>query len=267
MKKVVALLWLALVAIPAVAFGQSIDWMTRPLWELDPSMPKEWRQDIARQRRAITHAKWNVCIDVQMVALEESKALELLPQLQSVEQKEVDAAWARLQGMIRKGEATLLAWPMVQTVDGAGGASQTTLEKRYPTNFEPPQVPQTLSGPPPKPGPIRADTVEGLPNAYETRNLEVSLEASPVVLSEGRQLYLDLRVSRVDLIGFQDFGYALSVHNALVPAPQPLFFAARSTLELKLRNGQRQLVAVHKLAKPENFIELHLVRAMVRPAD
>jgi hypothetical protein len=203
-----------------------------------------------------------------MVALEESKAVEFLPQLQSIEQKEVDAAWARLQDMIRNGEATLMAWPIVQTVDGAGGVSETALEKRYPTEFEPPREPQTFSvGPPQPPVHIRPDTVEGLSLAYETRNLGVTLEAWPVVLGEGRRLHLQLRVSRIELLRFEDFGYALTHYNTLVPAPEPLFFTAKSTLELKLQSGQRQLVGVHKLMKPENSIELHFIRAIIRPAD
>lgn len=267
MMRGAALLWLVLLGVPAMVSGQSTNWLMAPLWQVDPSMPKEWRESWAREHQSIVHAKWNVCIDLQMVMLDEARALELLPHLQSVDQKEVDTAWDRLQSMIRKGEATLLAWPMVRTMDGARSTSETMLEKRYPTNFEPPQVPQTFGALPPTPGPIRADTVEGLPNAYETRNLGVTLEASPVVLGEGRQLYLDLQITRVDLIGFEDFGYALTAHNTVVPAPQPLFFTLKSTLELKLQNGQRQLVAVHKRVKPENSIELHLVRAMVRSAD
>ena len=267
--KVIALFCLAVVIIPAIAFSQDTsDWLLRSLWKVDPSMPIEWQRQMLRERSAIIHAKWNVWIDLQMVALEETKALELLPQLQSVEQREVDAAWEKLQGMIRNGEAFLQAWPMVRTMDGATGLSETMLEKRYPTEFEPPQVPQTLGGVVPHtPGPIRADTVEGLPNAFETRILGVTLRAAPVVLGEGRQVYLDLDIARVEVLGFEDFGYALSVHNFLVPAPQPRFFTVRSTLELKLQNGQRQLVGVHKLTKPENFIELHLVRAVVRSAE
>lgn len=267
MTKVAALLWLVIAAIPTMAFGQTSSGLMAPVWAGDPGMPKEWWKDQASQHQVIIHARWEVCIDLQMVALDETRALELLPQLQSVEQKEVDVAWERLQGMIRKGEATLVAWPIIRTMDGARGVSETVLEKRYPTEFEPPQEPQTFGPGSPKPGKIRADTLEGLPNAFETRNIGVTLIASPVVFDEGRLLFLDLDISRVDLLGFEDFGYALTAHNTLVPAPAPRFTSLRSTLKLKLLSGQRQLVAVHKLVEPKGFIELHLIRAVVRPVD
>lgn len=267
MKKIVALLWLALIAIPALASAQLTDWLIAPLWAVDPSMPPEWQRDLPRQRQAIIHAKWNVRIDLQMIALDEARALELLPQLQSTNQPEVEAACERLQRLIRAGEATLIAWPMLCTMDGSGAASETVLEKRYSTEFEPPQQPQTLSALPPTPGPIRKDTTEGLPNAYETRNLEVTFEAWPTVLGDGHQLHVGLRISRVSLLGFDDFGYALTVHNTVCPAPQPRFLGLKSNVELKLRSGQRQLVAVHKLPAPDGRIELHLVRAVVRPAE
>jgi hypothetical protein len=267
MTKVAALLWLVIATIPTMASGQTSSGLAAPLWAVAPGMPKERQEDLARQHQAIIRARWDVCIDLQMVTLEEARALELLPQLQSVDQREVDAAWERLQGMLRKGEATLVAWPIIRTMDGARGVSETVLEKRYPTEFEPPQEPQTFGPGSPKPGKIRADTVEGLPNAYETRNLGVTLIASPLVLREGRLLFLDLDISRVDLLGFEDFGYALTVHNTLVPAPAPRFTSLRSTLKLKLQSSQRQLVAVHKLVEPKGVIEFHLIRAVVCPVD
>jgi len=50
-----------------------------------------------------------------------------------------------------------------------------------------------------------------------------------------------------------EYKQVLTVHNPLVSLPQPLILNFRSDLDLLLRNGQRQLVAVHKLAKDGDF--------------
>jgi hypothetical protein len=72
---------------------------------------------------------------------------------------------------------------------------------------------------------------------------------------------------RMNLLGMEDFGHAFTIHNTLVPAPQPLFLSLKSDLTLFLQSGQRQLIAVHKLTKPANFLEFHLVRATISKAE
>jgi hypothetical protein len=259
--KVAALLFFVAVALSERAFGQFSGPLAVPDWAQPASVQEA-------QRHARLNAKWNVCVDLQMVALEEAKALELLPHLQSEDQAEADKAWSQLQAMIKAKEATLLAWPMVRTVDGSRAVSETILEKRYPTEFEPPQQPQTFSvGPEPKHGHVNAATVESTPNAYETRNVGVTLEIEPMVLGEGKRVYLRFESSRTELLGMEDFGKVLTVHNTLITVPQPLFLYLRSDLDLILQSGQRQLIAVHKLTKPVNLLELHLIRATVSRAE
>lgn len=222
-----------------------------------------------RERQDRIHAKWNVTVDIQMVRMEEARTLELIPDLQSADRQTNDAAWARLQGMIKRKEATLVAWPFVRTSDGSRAVCETIVEERYPTEFDPPQEPQTfIPGPgPAKPGPVDDATVLDLPIAYEIRNTGVTLEVRPIVLRGGGQVGLRLTVSRIELLEFADCGFALTSHNTLVTALQPLFGNWKCDCDLKLESGQRRLIAVHKLAKPANAIELHFVRAVVAPVE
>ena len=225
--------------------------------------------DVAKaQRKAALQAKWNVCVDLQMVELEESKALEIIPHLQSADPVEADEACTRIQTMLKAGEAKLVAWPMVRTVDGYRAVSETILEKRTASEFEPPQEPQTFSvHPTPKAGPMNADTVEGFPIAFETRNLGVLLEVEPLVLSDGARVTLSLTSTSTKLLAMQDFGRVLTAHNTLITVPQPVFEMLRSNLNLNLKSGQRRFIAVHRLAKPGNTFELDLVRAVVTKAE
>ena len=57
-----------------------------------------------------------------MVALPEEKALALLPDLQ--DDAKIDAAWAQLMEALKRKEATLTGYPVVQTIEGQEGRSR-----------------------------------------------------------------------------------------------------------------------------------------------
>lgn len=231
------------------------------------------------QRQAAIHSKWNIGVDVQMVAVEEGKALDLIPELQSGEQARVEAAWTKLQAMIKAREATLLGWPMVRLVDGTRSVSESILEQRYPTEFEPPPPtaadaataaaakPEPKPSPEPKPVDEKATLKNIVPVAFETRNLGTTLEVEATVLDEGKRIHLDLVPQRVELISFEKNESVLDHGKTTVQALQPLFGTSKTVVALTVRNGERQLIGVHKLTKPAGYIELHLVRAVVMKSE
>ncbi len=207
-----------------------------------------------------------------MVSLEEAQALDLIPDLQSDDPAKADAACARVQAMIKSKQATLLAWPMVKLADGDRSTSETISEKRYPTEFEPPQeqaAGPAATTPPMLPPRTPADTP--LPEnivgtTFETRNVGPTLEVEARVRDEGKRVYLNLVSQRVELIEMEKFENIVTQHK-VVQATQPLFADSKSTITLTVQSGQRQLIGVHKLGKPANQIEFHLVRAVVSKTD
>jgi hypothetical protein len=46
---------------------------------------------------------------------------------------------------------------------------------------------------------------------------------------------------------------------------QPRFFTAKMTTTITLRNGQRNLLAFHKLPEPGNLVELFILQAWDAP--
>ena len=66
------------------------------------------------------------------------------------------------------------------------------------------------------------------------------------------------------LIARRAAGYTLWLSRK---ALQPLFGTSKTVASLTVRNGERQLVAVHKMTKPAGYIELHLVRAVVTKSE
>jgi hypothetical protein len=189
--------------------------------------------------------------------------------------------------MIKSKDAILLAWPMVRTVDGNRAVAESILEQRYPTEFESPipatpgrgsaspapvtpaGVPAPAGVPPPSPPekPQLVDHVDGVPTSFETRNAGATLEVESSVLDEGKRIFLDLVPQRVELLEMERMESYFANDKAKVNTPQPLFATSKTTQSLIVPNGQRQLIGVHKLAKPANYIEFHLLRAMATKTE
>lgn len=237
-----------------------------PVPQLSGPPVDEWK---LRQEAAI-HAKWNVCVDLQMVAVEEGKALDLIPDLQSGERGKFEAAWNRLQAMIKAKEAVLLGWPMVWGIDGSRSVSESILEKRYATGFVSPVPLKAGVGLPaaPAPSPDKDKPVvqDAIATEFETRNIGVTLEADVTVLDEGKRVHVNVVPQRVELLEMQKFVSTLA-DGKTVQETQPLFATSKTTQELTLQNGERALIGVHKLTKPEGYIEFHFVRAVATKAE
>ncbi len=196
--------------------------------------------------------QWQVRVEMQIVSVPTQVALQIVPPLR--DPRQVAVTVADLQTKIARGEATLLAWPMFWTKSGQRGSSEDIEEIRYPTEFEPPQVPGVIP-------PRRAPPVDGLPNAYETRNLGVMFEANPLVRGDGTWVDLELDALRVAFFGFRRFGPARPERKLIGAFDQPRFFTARTTTSMFVRNGEWTLVANPVVSAPEPHIELFLLRA------
>src|SRR5205085_6342160 len=133
-------------------------------------------------------------------------------------------------------------------------------EFRYPTQFQPPQIPQTVgninsgsSGGSSASIPVTPTT----PTAFETRNTGVTLEVEPVVGPDGITIDLNLVPQVVEFEGFINYGSpilspASSVLNTLTgglitsPASvitanvinQPIFSSRKVTTSVSVWDGQ-----------------------------
>ena len=206
--------------------------------------------------------QWNVRVEVLMVAMPQEKALALLPDLR--DPAKIEAAVTQILTAIDRKEATLMGYPVVHTLDGERSVAETILEKRYPTEFEPPTTPQN-AGQAPLPAAATAISDTPIPTAFETRNVGVTLEVEPHVSASGDWIRIDVVPQRVILLGFDSYDAVKTASGKVVKIDQPQFFTTKTTANLKLRNGQRCLLAVHKLPQPENQIEFYIIQAFATP--
>lgn len=96
----------------------------------------------------------------------------------------------------------LLSSPRVTTKSGQVAKISLVREFRYPTQFEPPQVPQTASSGSSTFIPIPPTT----PSAFEVKNLGVELEVEPTVGPDGFTIELNLSPKVTEFDGFINYG-------------------------------------------------------------
>jgi hypothetical protein len=206
---------------------------------------------------------WSVTVDVQMVAMPQELALDVLGGLQSEEQNKVEAAVGRIQELLQKTQAKLMAWPRTTGVEGIRVVSESIVEKRYPSEFKEPEELQPPPADKKAPGGERSLT----PVDSETRNTGATLEVEAAVLDGGKRISVDLAASRVVLLGTDSYETGQTKTGEPVRLSLPQFASSKAQTTLNLRNGQHLLIGVHKLTDPENYIELFIAHAVTTKLD
>jgi general secretion pathway protein D len=175
-----------------------------------------------------------------------------------------------IRALNQKKGVDLLSAPRVTTKSGQRAVIEIVREFRYPTQFEPPQIPQTfnsdndvnssnfpgLSGLPFVGGNVNGGNTGTFPvtpttpTAFETRNTGVTLEVEPVVGPDGVTIDLNLVPQVVEFEGFINYGSPIQststnllgqpVTNVITPniINQPIFSARKVTTSVSVWDGQ-----------------------------
>ena len=170
-----------------------------------------------------------------------------------------------IRALNQKKGVDLLSAPRVTTKSGQRAVIEVVREFRYPTQFQPPQIPQTV-------GAVtnRSDTdiislgggstvpvTPTTPTAFETRNTGVTLEVEPVVGPDGVTIDLNLVPQVVEFEGFINYGSPIlspgssfldTVTGGIISAPervitpnvinQPIFSTRKVTTSVSVWDGQ-----------------------------
>jgi general secretion pathway protein D len=175
-----------------------------------------------------------------------------------------------VRALNQKKGVDLLSAPRVTTKSGQRAIIEIVREFRYPTQFQPPQIPQTV-------GTVRNESATGdvipaiiplgntssvpvtptTPTAFETRNTGVTLEVEPVVGPDGVTIDLNLVPQVVEFEGFINYGSPIlspsssfldTVANLVRTTPQnvitpnvinqPIFSTRKVTTSVSVWDGQ-----------------------------
>jgi type II secretory pathway component GspD/PulD (secretin)/tetratricopeptide (TPR) repeat protein len=163
-----------------------------------------------------------------------------------------------IRALNQKKGVDLLSAPTVTTKSGQRAVIEVVREFRYPTQFQPPQIPQTVGSTNGQAGgttsvPITPTT----PTAFETRNTGVTLEVEPVVGPDGTTIDLNLVPQVVEFEGFINYGspiytsggsFLSAAMDSIISAPpqlltanvinQPIFSSRKVTTSVSVWDGQ-----------------------------
>ena len=171
-----------------------------------------------------------------------------------------------IRALNQKKGVDLLSAPRVTTKSGQRAVIEIIREFRYPTEFDPPQIPQTFGGQGGGFTVIGGAGGGGLsplsqqsqsfpvtpttPTAFETRNTGVTLEVEPVVGPDGYTIDLNLVPQVVEFEGFINYGSPIQttstnalgrqVVNVITPnvINQPIFSTRKVTTSVSIFDGQ-----------------------------
>ncbi len=181
--------------------------------------------------------KWNVQIEMQVVAVPDRSALTLVPELRDPTKSE--AAYAKIQELLARGEATLIGWPIVTTCDRQRAVMEAVNEITYATEFDPPTVnfwPNRDQQSPPKILPnVDVTHFDGIPRSFATRNAGVTLEIEPVISGDAKTIQLNLIAEHVRLRAFNKITIEKPATGGKVVVEQPEFIKAGVTTTLTVR--------------------------------
>lgn len=164
-----------------------------------------------------------------------------------------------MRALNQKKGVDLLSSPRVTTKSGQKAVIEIIREFRYPTEFDPPQIPQTFRG-----GDTVSTATTGLaaqssnafpvtpttPTSFETRNTGVTLEVEPVVGPDGYTIDLTLQPQVVEFEGFINYGspiqttstnlLGITTTNVLTPnvINQPIFSTRKVSTSVSIWDGQ-----------------------------
>ncbi|HWB57977.1 MAG TPA: hypothetical protein VG733_00730, partial [Chthoniobacteraceae bacterium] len=108
---------------------------------------------------------------------------------------------------------------------------------------------------------------------FETRNIGTTFEVEPVISADGQYIDINLSPEQVQLLGFETPPDAGKTESTLTQEPtkdnagRPVFYTMKVTTSITLHTGQHMLIAVHKAAQPEGYIEIFIIGAEIVTVD
>lgn len=149
-----------------------------------------------------------------------------------------------VQEWVRAGQGTILETTTVMARSGQRAKVESIDEYIYPTEYDPPSVPNEVTLSDGAAAPISGVT----PTAFETRNLGVTLEVDPVLNAEESAIDLNLAPERVELAGFTE--WSSEKIDELFKTTQPTFHTMKTTTQVTVPDGGYVLLGTTRPLHP-----------------
>ena len=161
-----------------------------------------------------------------------------------------------IRALDQKKGVDLMTAPSVTTRSGQRAKIEIIREFIYPTEFEPPQIPQQIGAvgggglAPGAGGNVNIPITPTTPTAFDVRNVGVTMEVDPVIGNDGYTIDLNLAPEVVEFEGFINYGSPIQVPgtdalgNPITTTlstnriDQPIFSTRRVSTAVTIWDGQ-----------------------------
>jgi hypothetical protein len=203
---------------------------------------------------------WNITGECSMIVLPQKEALVLLPDL--LDDRKIEAGFSRLKEMVAQGTAELVSTLILKLQNGEKGIAESIEEMRYPTEFEPPRLPESA---PRDPKILKEWPAVGItPTAFETRNVGTVLELEART-PDGEWIAVKCVPYHVRFLRWAKTDAGKLANGERLTVEAPIFHSMRDTASLLVRSGQMVFIGVHKLPEPLQGMEFCFLRVSAAP--
>lgn len=150
-----------------------------------------------------------------------------------------------LRALSQKKEVDMASSPSVVVRSGERASIMLVREFIYPTEFDPPEIPQEAIGGAGAAFPVTPTT----PTAFETRDVGTTLEVEPVISQDGTSVELSLAPAVVEFEGFVNYGSPIQTFEGGEPViltenriPQPIFRVVQLNTTLSVWNNNTVVI-------------------------
>jgi general secretion pathway protein D len=155
-----------------------------------------------------------------------------------------------MRGLDQKKGVDLMAKPSILTRSGQAASILIAREFIYPTEYEPPELPNSVG----TTGDAGFPVTPATPTAFETKEIGISLEVLPIADANKRYIDITLNPTIIDFDGFVNYGTpitsavdtlfgterAVITDNAIL---MPVFSSQKSTTQLTVADGSTVVYA------------------------
>ena len=164
-----------------------------------------------------------------------------------------------LEKMLDGEEAELVETAYFVSKNGVRAKVESIDEHIYPTEFDPPEIPQKIH----KDTPLEQIPVSPAnPTAFDVRNVGTSAEAEAVAAPDGT-IQVNLAPEIVRHLGDRTIGDPQTLHAALAHVYQPDFYVMKIATNLTLQDGDHTLLALFAPAGEKDRRVMLIVRAKI----
>jgi hypothetical protein len=209
-----------------------------------------------------------IFVEVQMIQVPNAKVPALVRELQNPQKRA--AALKGLDEMVLQGTAKIVGWPMITGISAQRAVVESINEFRYAVAFGPGgvQVGRAFRNPVQAvPNQLGGEEFTPVPTEFDTRYVGITLEAEPRVEPGSDVISLNVVPQHTRLKAMQKVKIERLEKKETVVVEQPEIESMRVTTHVRLKSGERMLLAMFPMSEPPGHTELFILGAEIMPEE